>query len=252
MSRKYPQADVKILYGLAAARCAFPNCRKEVVLEGTSTDKTKQIGKIAHIVAHSENGPRSDYRHQKEKLDTYENWVLLCPTCHDTVDAHENQYTVAFLRKLKIDHEAWVQDTLNDSMSQISFAELEVAVNGICSQQALIQTEGFSVITPDEKIERNKLSDTTRQLIAMGLMQAHQVKAYLEHVEQIDSGFIQRLIGGFQEKYRTLIQDRQLNTDAVFEELLNFASSNGGDFKTRAAGLALLSHLFETCEVFEK
>jgi len=252
MSRKYPLADVKILYGLAAARCAFPNCRKEVVLEGTATDKTKQIGKIAHIVAHSENGPRSDSSYPKDKLDTYENWVLLCPTCHDTVDAHENRYTVASLRKLKIDHESWVQDSLNESLSQISFAELEVAVNGISSQQTLSQPEGFSVITPDAKIKKNQLSATTRQMIAMGLMQAQQVKTYLENVEQIDSGFIQRLVGGFQEKYRTLIQDKQLTSDAVFEELLNFASSKGSDFKTRAAGLALLSHLFETCEVFEK
>lgn len=252
MSRKYPQADVKILYGLAAARCAFPNCRKEVVLEGTPTDKTKQIGKIAHIVAHSENGPRSDSSYPKDKLDTYENWVLLCPTCHDTVDAHENKYSVEYLRNLKFKHEAWVQESLNESMSQISFTELEVAVNGISSQQALPLPEGFSVITPDEKIKKNQLSDATRQMIAMGLMQGHQVKAYLENVEQVDSGFIQRLVGGFREKYRTLIQDSQLNADAVFEELLNFASSKGGDFKTRAAGLALLSHLFETCEVFEK
>lgn len=252
MSRKYPQAYVKILYGLAAARCAFPGCRKEVVLEATTTDKTKQIGKIAHIVAHSDNGPRSDSSYPKDKLDSYENWVLLCPTCHDTVDAHENRYTVAYLRKLKVDHEAWVQDTLNESMSQISFAELEVAVNGISAQQALNPPEGFSVITPDEKIKKNQLSDTTRQMIAMGLMQAHQVKTYLEHVEQVDSGFIHRLIGGFQAKYRTLIQDSELNNDAVFEELLNHASSKGVDFKTRAAGLALLSHLFETCEVFEK
>ena len=89
-------------------------------------------------------------------------------------------------------------------------------------------------------------------MIAMGLMQAHQVKTYLEQVEQIDPGFIQRLIGGFQEKYRTLIQDRQLNSDAVFEELRNFSSSGKSDFKIQAAGLALLSYLFEACEVFEK
>ena len=69
MNRKYPQGDVKNLYGLAAARCAFPDCRKLLVLEGTNTDKTKQIGKIAHIVAHSENGPRSDSSYPKNKLE---------------------------------------------------------------------------------------------------------------------------------------------------------------------------------------
>lgn len=252
MSRKYPQADIKILYGLAAARCAFPACRQEVVLEGTAADKTKQIGKIAHIVAHSEGGPRSDPNYPKDKLDTYNNWVLLCPTCHDTVDAQDKQYTVDKLRKLKTDHEKWVQNTLNDTMSEVTFAELQVAVKGIAIQQADITPGGFSVVTPDEKIKKNQLSSASRSMIAMGLMQGSQVKAYLEGVEQLDSGFIDRLIAGFQEKYRSLIGNSELTSDAVFEELLNFASSNGADFKTRAAGLALLAHLFETCEVFEK
>jgi len=252
MTRKYPIADVKILYGLAAARCAFPSCRKEVVLEGIATDKTKQIGKIAHIVAHSGGGPRSDPNYPKEKLDTYENWVLLCPTCHDTVDAQENQYTVEHLQNLKADHEKWVQDTLNDTMSEVTFAELEVAVKGIAAQQGTRPADGFGVITPDEKIERNRLSDASRSMIAMGLMQGSQVKTYLEKVEQVDAGFVERLVSGFQEKYKTLVEDKSLNSDAVFEELLNYASGNGVDFKIRAAGLALLAHLFETCEVFEK
>lgn len=252
MTRKYPTADIKILYGLAAARCAFPNCRKEVVLEGTKADNIKQIGKIAHIVAHSKGGPRSDPGYPKEKLDSYENWILLCPTCHDTVDAQENQHTVGLLQKLKTDHEKWVQDTLTDVMAVVTFAELEVAVKGIAAQQGSSPTGDFSVTPPDEKIEKNQLSNASRDLIAMGLMQGSQVKTYLEMVEQVDAGFSDRLISGFKEKYRTLAKDKDLNSDAVFEELLNYATKNGTDFKARAAGLALLAHLFETCEVFEK
>ncbi len=251
MSRKYPQADIKILYGLAAARCAFASCREKLVLEGTSKDKTKQIGKISHIVPHSEGGSRSDTSYPKDKLDTYENWILLCPTCHDTVDAHENKYNVQFLRTLKTDHENWVHNTLNDTMSEITFAELEVAIQGI-AQQDNGPVEGFSVIPPEEKILKNQLSAASRNMIAMGLMQGSQVKEYLENVEQVDAGFIDRLIGGFKEKYKQLSENHELTSDAVFEELLNFASGNGIDFRMRAAGLALLTHLFETCEVFEK
>lgn len=252
MSRKYPLADVKILYGLGAARCAFPQCREDVVLDGTTLDKAKQIGKIAHIVAHSDGGPRSNLNYPKEKLDTYDNWILLCPTCHDIIDAQENQYTVKFLRKLKTDHEKWVQDTLNETMSEITFAELEVAVKGIASRQISKPTNEFTIIPPDEKIKKNQLSTVSREMIAMGLMQGDQVKSYLENTEQVDAGFIDRLIGGFKIKYRTLTANIELTNDAVFEGLLDFASANGTNFKTRAAGLALLAHLFETCEVFEK
>lgn len=251
MNRKYPQSDIKILYGLAAARCAFPNCRHELVLEGTSANKTKQIGKIAHIVAHSQGGPRSDLSYPKDKLDTYGNWLLLCPTCHDTVDALDDKYDVYFLRNLKTEREQWVQDTLNDSMSEITFAELEMAIRGIAQQKASLSVE-FTVITPDEKIIKNQLSDTTRTMVAMGLMQGSQVKAFLESVEQSDSGFNDRLIAGFRDKYIQLVGDAQLNNDAIFEELLDFSCGSATDFRMRAAGLALLAHLFETCEVFEK
>ncbi len=251
MIRKYPQADIKILYGQAAARCAFSHCQQKLVLEETATNKTKQIGKIAHIIAHSENGPRSDPSYPKDKLDTYENWVLLCPTCHDTVDAQEGAYNVQSLLDLKKMHEQWVHDTLDDAMSQIGFAELEVAVRGI-EQQSTKQVVEFTVIPPDEKIAKNKLSDATRKLLIMGLMQGDEVKQYMQNMEKINAGFVDKLVGGFKDKYVDLLVEDQLSSDAIFETLLNFACNNASDFSTRAAGLALLAHLFETCEVFEK
>ena len=250
MSRKYPQKDIKILYGQAAARCAFSHCR-ELVLEETATDKTKQIGKIAHIVAHSENGPRFDPSYPKDRLDSYENWVLLCPTCHDTIDAQEGKYDIHFLRDLKLTHEQWVQETLGDAMTQISFAELEVAIRGI-AQKSTPQVTEFLVIPPDEKIAKNKLSDASRKLLIMGLMQSKEVKQYLQDMERLNDGFINRLVAGFKSKYIALSGDEQLNSDAIFETLRSFACGNASDFATCAAGLALLSHLFETCEVFEK
>jgi len=251
VSRKYPPADVKILYGLAAARCAFSHCRQELVLEETAKDKTKQIGEIAHIIAHSEGGPRFDPSYPKENLDSYENWVLLCPTCHNIVDSQEGKYDVQFLRALKLDHEKWVQDALSDAMPQVSFAELEVAIRGI-AQQSVPQVVEFSVIPLNEKIAKNQLSDASRKQLVMGLMQSKGVKQYLKEMERLDAGFIDRLIAGFKSKYMDLSRGEELNSDAIFETLLSFASSNASDFLTRAAGLALLSHLFETCEVFEK
>ena len=118
MARKYPQKDIKLLYGKAAGICAFPDCRAELILGANKNDSDAQIGKIAHIVAHSTNGPRADNKYPSKNLDTYENWILLCPTCHDTVDIHHNTYTVEFLRKLKKDHEIWVRSTLQETKNQ--------------------------------------------------------------------------------------------------------------------------------------
>ncbi len=250
MTRKYPAADVKMLYGRAAARCAFPRCRIDLVLDGTAHDKTKQIGKIAHIIAHGNSGPRADTGYPAEKRDTYGNWILLCPTCHDTVDAQENTYTTQYLRDLKRDHEQWVRESLESVIASVGFAELEVAVKGIAQKEGPVVT-GFSVIAPDDKIRKNELTVTTRNLLVMGLMRGAEVGNYLREMDKIDAGFADRLTSGFKAQYAEL-RAGGLVGDALFEELLTFASGGSEDFKIKAAGLALLSHLFELCEVFEK
>jgi len=249
MTRKYPQADIKILYSKAAGRCAFKKCRENVVLEKTEKEKSKQIGKIAHIVAHSPNGPRADSSYPKDKLDSYDNWILLCPTCHDTVDAQESKYTVTDLHLIKKEHEDWVAQQLDENMSEVGFPELEVAAKAIASGQ-YVSVAGFEVIPPDEKIRKNKLTNESRSLLLTGLSRSHEVTKYLSKSAQLDYSFPERLKEGFKDKYIELKEE--FDGDALFMAMFEFAKAGASDFKQQAASLALLSHLFELCEVFEK
>lgn len=93
-TRSYFDKDLKLLWGLAAARCACKKCRVECVAEGTAKDRAAIFGKIAHIVAHSDTGPRADPSYPKKLRDKYENLILLCGNHHDIVDVQENTYTV--------------------------------------------------------------------------------------------------------------------------------------------------------------
>jgi hypothetical protein len=249
-NRKYPTADVKILYGLAAARCAFPTCSKEIILEQYGGDKRKQIGKIAHIVAHSTMGPRSDPSYSQEKLDTYENWILLCPTCHDTVDALDSKYTAEQLRKIKADHEKWVSSALAKELVKIGFAELEVVTRGICIMSS-DQKPDYTIIPPSEKMKRNGLTAQTNILFSMGLCKHKEVRDYIQHVAIIDPSFPDRLKEGFVAEYKKL-REQDFHGDGLFESMRQFASNGNNDFMQQAAGLAVLTYLFETCEVFEK
>lgn len=83
---------------------AFRNVVGILLLNLKRTAGKKQIGKIAHIVAHSDSGPRADSSYPKEKRDTYENWILLCGIHHDLVDALDSDYTVTDLREMKRKH----------------------------------------------------------------------------------------------------------------------------------------------------
>lgn len=249
-ARRYPPADVKYLYGAAAGRCAFPGCRKFVLLPGLNGTRAQQVGKIAHIVAHSDNGPRGDPNYPREKLDTYENWILLCPTCHDTVDAHPDRYSCDYLHQLKNDHEAWVNQLLSSSMTKVTFSELEIAVAGIRYQNDLVDNS-LEVVAPEEKIKINHLSRRTKNALTIGLSQAPLVQSFFIAMEKADGGFEKRLVQGFRNQYLRLKTSGE-KPDEIFDDLFRFSSANSPEFPIQAAGLALLSHLFEKCDIFER
>jgi hypothetical protein len=249
MTRKYPTSDVKMLYGRAAGRCAFSDCRKDLILEATEKDSNKQIGKICHIIAHSGGGPRADSTYPADKVDTYENWILLCPTCHDRIDAQDKTYSIDELRKIKSDHEMWIREAIKSAVSDITFAELEVVTKFLISGK-YDASGSYTLIPPDEKIKKNGLSSEIKALILSGAMQAKQVGDYIN--ASIDIEFGERLKQGFADKYAECKNDLKLCGDDLFMVLLEFASGGSQDFKQKAAGLAILVYLFERCEVFEK
>lgn len=113
MTRRYPLGDIKILWGLAAGRCSFPDCR-EICIALPPAEAAGVIGDIAHIVAHSPKGPRSDSDFPADAIDTYANWILLCPTHHRLVDVQPDTYDAKTLLRWKAEHELWVAERLGD------------------------------------------------------------------------------------------------------------------------------------------
>lgn len=250
MSRKYPRTEVKALYGLSAGRCSFPNCRSELILERTSDGKQQQIGEIAHIVAHSDDGPRGDSTYPKDKLDTAENWILLCPTCHAIIDALDTKYTITGLRELKAKHYEWVNNCLRKEITTIDFAELEVVTRALLNA-CVPPSEDFTVTPPKEKLQRNSLSNQVHLLLTIGLSRAYEVRNFMQQFALIDTDFPNRLMGGFAVEYNRL-RSTGVSGDALFESMHDFSCGGTLDFKRRATGLAVLSYLFECCEIFEK
>ncbi len=51
----------KMLWGRAANRCAFRDCRKELVVDATETDDESLVGEECHIVAREEGGAKRDF-----------------------------------------------------------------------------------------------------------------------------------------------------------------------------------------------
>jgi len=107
--------DVKILWGRAGNRCAFPNCRIELTPDG----KTDTLGVMAHIVAKSPQGPRGNSDMSIDERDDYSNLILLCPTHHKIIDASPEEWTVEKLLQLKREHEQWVSSQLGQGKIEV-------------------------------------------------------------------------------------------------------------------------------------
>ena len=103
----------KMLWGRAANRCAFPDCRKELVIESIETNDASFIGEVCHIIAKEPSGPRRTSLTQSEDLDEYFNLILLCRNHHKIVDDQPDIYTIQYLNDMKKFHEQWVKISLN-------------------------------------------------------------------------------------------------------------------------------------------
>lgn len=250
-SRNFGEGDIKLLWGLSAARCNYPGCGKECVAKATSKDPaTARLGRIAHIIASSDKGPRSDPSFPVEKRDKYENLILLCATHHDEVDGQPNTFDIALLRSWKAQHELMVETKLRKEMSNLTFTELEDVCKHVIATPGAPEVD-MALTDPSAKMLKNGLTASVRSLIDMGMAQAGVVQSFIISRVETDDDFPERLKAGFLAEYWRLKLEG-LSGDGLFESLRSWACGQDNNFHRAAAGLAVLSYLFQSCEVFDR
>jgi hypothetical protein len=110
--------DMKILWSRSAGLCAFPDCREILVRFSKTDNGLYQIGEQAHLIARSLKGPRGKGLLALDARDSYENHILLCPTCHAEIDTNQGDYPIDRLAAFKLEHEHWVAETLLEHLGQ--------------------------------------------------------------------------------------------------------------------------------------
>jgi hypothetical protein len=144
----------------------------------------------------------------------------------------------------------WVCTSLAVEMADIGFPELEVVAKAIAAS-ASMPSDDFLVTPPRDKMARNSLTNQVHMLLTMGLSKSKEVLCFIQHISLADSQFPERLKAGFVAEYERL-RATGISGDALFEEMRQFSSGGSREFRRQAAGLAVLTYLFECCEVFEK
>ena len=249
MSGNITEVNKKILGWRCGNRCAMPDCRKELIIDGTENDPDSIIGEIAHIKGEKPNSARYYPDMDDVKRNSHQNLIILCRDHHKMIDDQPNTYNVQKLLMIKEQHENWIKDSITQQVIEITFAELDVVTKYLNSKQ-VVHNDSYTIIPPKDKIKKNGLSSQIEKLITIGMIQVTQVQDFIN--KSIDVEFGENLKQGFVLEYQRLKNEEKLNGDDLFNALLDFASGGRNEFNNKAAGLSVLVYLFENCDVFEK
>lgn len=106
--RKHIPAETKLrLFSEAAGHCQRPSCLCPLFPAEMGGDK--HIAEMAHVIPHGDKGPRHNERPDEDfQADSFENLILLCPTCHTIVDKDPDSYSRGTLLGWKNNHLAAV------------------------------------------------------------------------------------------------------------------------------------------------
>ncbi len=102
-ARSIKPSHQKILFGISGNQCAHPDCHRLLIID----DGTTIVGKICHIEAASEGGPRYNHNMTDDERRHFNNLIVLCDEHHSVIDNPENEkdYPVPLLREWKKQHE---------------------------------------------------------------------------------------------------------------------------------------------------
>lgn len=231
--------------------CAFPECGRTLTTANPSSSDVVVTGEAAHIEGEKPESPRYNTAMTDEQRNHYDNLIYLCGDHHTQIDKQSQDFSVAWLRDLKVRHEKTVRDAMNAAFAKVGFQELATVTEWISRIAANPPSTDYTVITPEQKISKNALTNQSRVTIAMGLSIAKEVRTFIESESKIDSDYPERLRNGFLTEYYALRQAGHRG-DELFDLMCRFSQKGMMEQSKKSAGLAVLVYLFESCEVFEK
>lgn len=103
-NRKAIPAEIKLrLFAASGGHCQRPECL--ATLYPQELNGVRHIAEMAHVLPHAEAGPRNNERPKDDvNPDSFDNLILLCPTCHTIIDKNPDAYPRNELLKWKREH----------------------------------------------------------------------------------------------------------------------------------------------------
>lgn len=129
-----------MLWGIAAGRCQFTGCNKPL-WKNEATNLNANIAQKAHIFSFSHVGPRGNDGTTDEEINSIDNLMLVCHSCHKLIDDDVNGviFSAQLLKSMKKHHENRIE--LVTSIKPNKQSHLLLYGANIGDQKAIIRFE---------------------------------------------------------------------------------------------------------------
>ena len=229
--------------------CAFPSCQRRLITEATTSNEARVRGQIAHIAGEKPAAARFDSSMDDATRNGADNLIFLCRDHHADIDNQPETYPVHLLTKWKHDHERKVAATLARELAELNFQQLSDVCNDFSrSARGASAHSDFQLTEILEKITKNELLEVEED-IRLGLSRVTVVRAFIESQNRIDAGYSDKLKYGFKARYAQYRHDGLSSVD-TYLELVDVARRHTST-RSNAPALAVVSSLFEACDIFE-
>ncbi|MDS3862427.1 HNH endonuclease signature motif containing protein [Thermosynechococcaceae cyanobacterium BACA0444] len=167
----------KILWGHSGNRCAI--CKRELTMDASPGNDESIVGDECHIVARELGGSRNDSSFPANKLNSYENLILLCKIHHKMIDDQVNTYTVETLRKIKKQHAEYVRRGLEPVVFQGYSHEPKVPVGvDVVEKKIGILSSNLANLSEQIEIVRFKGKLLAEEYYWNGSTSPHRLELY--------------------------------------------------------------------------
>ncbi len=137
-----------------------------------------------------------------------------------------------------------------DMIRRVTYANIGRALAYIRADISRSPLEDIPLPTAAEKKAAfNMLPDSVLHFFSISTAAAKRVEKYIE--DQADPNEGARMAEGFTARYR-LLRSEGAEPAEAFQQLLIFAGGATGDPDREAAALAIVTHFFTTCQIFEQ
>lgn len=248
----YNEHEHSILY--AETRGCCPLCTHPILFLKSGSKKPSKGYEVAHIY------PLNPTQLQLNELDGYavppdlnslENVIALCPTCHTKYDKDFKLNELIRLRQIKDGYLSEARAMLHASQHTIQEEVYEIldAIAAFNSDEAAISSTNFDISTVDRKLKTGMSPLQKREIKENAIGFYVRIRDHIRELEKQDQASVRILQNQINSYYLLMNKQNPENKDLVFNFISQWISIRTN--KSILAAKVLTSFFVQNCEVFD-